>query len=400
MQFAFKKSNSPVSYCAISIKTGTRDENQKYGGMAHFTEHLIFKGTETRTANTINSHIERLGGELNAYTTKEETVIHATVLKEDISKAVDLLCDLAFKSVFPEKELEKEKSVVIEEIKSYKDSPSDQIFDDFEEYLFRGTPLSMPVLGKVATLKKIKRDMMLNYYHSRFVPSNMTFTSVADLDEDKVKGILLKALRKYAPSEKDCPSVPERAKVLLPLPCFSKVVPKKNHQVHCIIGGCAYSYYQEKRIPLILLMNILGGPAANSRLNLLMREKNALVYGVEASFTQYEDTGLFTIYFGCDKDNLEKCVFLVEKTLEESREIPMAPRTLAQAKKQLLGQLVISSDNGEAQTLSMGKSLMVFGRTMEMEETRSLIEKITSDDILAVAQDILAPDKLSRLIYK
>lgn len=400
MQFAFKRSNSPVSYCAMSIKTGTRDEDPDYGGMAHFTEHLIFKGTQHRSANSINSYIEKLGGELNAYTTKEETVIHATLLKEDLSKAIDLLVELSFNSIFPEKEFTKERTVVLEEISSYKDSPSDQIFDDFEEYLFSGTSLSMPVLGKERTLKKITRDKLIDYYHSHFIPSNMTFTVVADLDEKKVYQMLMKSLQKHTPATSSPMLLPQREKIQIAKLPFSKIVHRKNHQVHCIIGAPAYSYYLDKRIPLILLINILGGPAANSRLNLLLRERNGLVYGVEASYSQFEETGVVTIYFGCDKDHVDKCISLVHKVLSDFREKLMSERTLNEAKKQLLGQLAISSDNGEAQVLSMGKSIMIFGRTIEAEETRKQIESVTPAQIQEVACEIFASEMLSTLIYK
>lgn len=405
MYFAFKRCISPVSYCAMSIKTGTRDENQEYGGLAHFTEHLIFKGTSSRSAATINSYIEKLGGELNAYTTKEETVIHATVLKEDISSAIDLLVELSFRSVFPEKEIEKEKSVIIEEINSYKDSPSEQIFDDFEEYLFEGSSLSMPVLGKTASVKRIKRDIILEYYNSRFIPENMVFTVVADLDERVVMNKLLRAIAKYerggGSNVNNVSQKGEAVKVEIhSTKSFIKEISKKNHQAHCIIGSTAYSLYEDKRIPLILLINLLGGPAANSILNILLREKNALVYGVESSFSQYTDIGVVSIYFGCDKENLEKCISLVYGVLSDLRDKTMSDRMLLSAKKQLLGQLAISSDNGESQVLSMGKSIMTFSKVIEMDRIREMIEKITPEDIKLVAQEVFSQNRLSRLVYK
>ncbi len=400
VRFAFKRSNSIVAYCAMSVNTGTRNEGGKHQGIAHFTEHMIFKGTETRSANTINSYIEKLGGELNAYTTKEETVIHATVLKDDIAKAIDLLIELSFRAIFPQKEIEKEQGVVTEEIISYKDSPSDQIFDDFEEYIFAGSPLSSPVLGKTSSLKKIKREDLLDYYHRMFVPQNMTFTVVADLDEEKVLKILRKSLLKYAPALSENIISGNEKFPATSFPPFSKVLLRRNHQAHCIIGATAYSLFEEKRLPLILLVNILGGPAANSTLNLLLREKKALVYGVEASYTQYLDTGVVFIYFGCDKDKLSKCISLVENVLKDARDIDISEKALKDAKKQLLGQLAIAADNGESQVLSMGKSLNVFGRILEMEETAAKINAITPLQMREVAKEIFAEKHLSRLIYK
>src|SRR5574344_396898 len=404
LRFAFKRSASPVAYCSLTILSGTRNEEKRYGGLSHLIEYTIFKGTKFRSANTINSCIEKLGGELNAYTTKEEIVIHSTVLKEDLSKAAALLVELAFCPVFPEKEVEKEKTVVLDEINSYKDSPSDQIFDDFEEYLFEGTDLSMPVLGKSTTLKKIKVETLKQYVNEHFIPCNMAFTVVADMEEKIVKGMLLKILKKYVPQgetpqleELRSFSVPGR-QIAVGHP-FTKTVVRRSHQTHCIIGAPAYSYYDSKRMALILLVNILGGPATNAKLNLLLREKNALVYNVEASFGQYSDTGVVTIYFGCDKIYFEKCVKLVEGELAVFREKLMTQRALSGAKKQLLGQLAISSDNGEAQCLSMGKSLLVFGRVLEMDEIKRNIEGVTAQDVQNVANEIFAQEKLSKLMY-
>jgi len=408
MQFAFRRTSSPVAYSAMSVRTGTRDEGCRPGGLAHFTEHLIFKGTETRSGSVINSCIERLGGELNAYTTKEETVLHTMVLKEDLPKAVDLLVDLAFRSVFPEKEIEKERTVVLEEIKSYKDSPADQIFDDFEEKLFEGTALSMPVLGKSSTLRKITREDLLSYYHTRFVPGNMCFTIAADIEEKKALLLVRKALRKYgiiSPTDtaQTSPEYPGPSRPPVPadsIKPFRHETSKHHHQVHCIIGCSAYSLYDSSRIPLVLLCNYLGGPAANSTLNIILRERNAMVYGVDAAYTQYEETGVVTIYFGCDAENADRCRSLVFKELARVRENLLSATALRQAKKQLLGQLAISSDSGEAQVLSMGKNLMAYGNIPSREQIRSRIEAITSEELRQVAREIFAPERLSILLYR
>lgn len=405
MKFSFRRANSPVAYCAIHIKTGTRYEEKNKGGLAHFTEHLLFKGTETRSAGTVNSYIERLGGELNAYTTKEETVIHATVLREDLRKAINLLMDIAFRCTFPEKEIEKERGVVLEEINTYKDSPSEQIYDDFEEYLFEGTPLAMPVLGKARFLKKIDREDVNSYYHRMFTSGNMYLTIVADTEERKTMDMVRQALDKYSngPATLEygdisgLPPQPEPATSIHNR--FDKTVCRHNHQAHCIMGGPAYSAYDPRRIPLSLLMNILGGPVANSRLNLLLRERYGLVYSVDASYSLYSDTGVAAIYFGCDRSNVQRCITLINKVLTGMTSRLLSPGALASAKKQLTGQMAIASDNGEAQVLSMGKSLMTYGRVIDNEETTRLIEKVTAEEIRDTAREVLSPDSLSKLLY-
>lgn len=411
MRFAFKRSLSQVAYCALHVRTGTRYEDSGKGGLAHFTEHLLFKGTETRSAGTVNSYIEKLGGELNAYTTKEETVIHATVLKEDLRRAVDLIMDIAFRCTFPEKEIEKERGVVLEEISTYKDSPAEQIYDDFEELVFKGTPLSMPVLGKARYLRKMDRQAVMEYYHKMFREDNMFFTVVADLEERKVMEMVEKALETYSQSgisglSGDGDFQAEGAGLTVPdipplrtNPPFDRTVARHNHQVHCIIGARAHSAYDNRRIPLSLLINILGGPVANSRLNLLLRERYGLVYSVEASYGPYSDAGIATIYFGCEKGNLERCLSLTERVLTGLREDLLSSRALNWAKKQLLGQMAIASDNGEAQVLSMGKSLMTYGRVISSTETTEMVEAITAEDLRSTAAEVFDPAGLSRLIY-
>lgn len=406
MKFAFKRSTSPVAYCALHIKAGTRYEGKGLGGLAHFTEHLLFKGTQTRSAGTVNSFIEKLGGELNAYTTKEETVIHATVLKEDLRKAVNLLMDIAFRCTFPEREIEKERGVVLEEINTYKDSPSEQIYDDFEEYLFEGTSLSMPVLGKAKFLKKIGRETVAEYYGRMFTPDNMYFTIVADISGERAKDMVAHALDTYSTfpgaevTDTDTSDSQDEARTpLADGGTFRHTITRHSHQAHCIIGAKAYSAYDPRRIPLSLLINIIGGPVANSRLNMLLREKYGLVYSIEASYGVYSDTGLATVYFGCEKGNVNKCMSIIGHLLDNVRKEPLSPRALNSAKKQLLGQLAISSDNGEAQVLSMGKSLMTYGRVIENSETARLIEAITADEILETADEIFRPSSLSILQY-
>ena len=461
MKFSFKRVSSPVAVCAVSTMVGTRNEEPAYNGLAHLNEHMLFKGTEKRGAASINNLLENVGGELNAYTTKEETVVHATVLKEDLRRAVELLLELLFTSTYPDKELLKEREVVYEEIISYKDSPADSIYEDFECRLFEGHPLQYPILGTRKTLSRIESSTLKEYLHKWFIPDNMAISVVADMEESQVVKIVERALRKYCPGQ-HCDIIRESSLQPLvagtagggtapgggtagggtagggtaggctagfgtlgggtapggtaggrtaageaapldwtPVPPFRIEINKKHHQAHCIIGTRAYSYTQEReRLALALLANILGGPAMNARLNTVLREKNALVYTVEACFNPYSDTGLFTIYFGCDKPLVERSLRLVRKELERVIEAPLSSRALANAKKQLLGQLAIASDNSEAQCLSMGKSMMIFGYIEPMETTRAKIESLTAAELQRVAQEILAWDNLSILIYK
>lgn len=399
LRYAVKKSGSSVAYCALSIKCGTRDEQGYHGGLAHFLEHTIFKGTEKKSAAVINSYLDRLGGELNAFTTKEEIVIHATVLKEDLHKAAALLFELATSPTFPQQEIETEKGVVIDEIHSYKDSPSEDIYDKFEEMLFEGHPLCGNILGTVASVKKINRDELLRFAKEKFTPERMAFSIVADIDETKLEKEAQKLCKQffneYTTAEMPAPEKTEHNYVP-----FDKTLNKRNHQANCIIGGPAPSLYQEReRLATVLLCNILGGPANNAILNSVLREKNGWVYGAECSYTQFADTGMVAISIGCDKANLDKCIETTYKELRKLQAEPLSDRKLKAAKKQLLGQLAISGDNGETQCLSMGKSLLAYGKINGTKETRDLIENISAADIQQIACTVFDTTKLSKLVY-
>lgn len=427
LQYAVRKSGSAVAYCALSIKCGTRDENGWHSGIAHFIEHTIFKGTKRRSASVINGYLDRLGGELNAFTTKEEIVFHATVLKEDLGKASDLLMELATCATFPEHEIETEKGVVIDEIHSYKDTPSEDIYDRFEEMLFEGHPLSGKILGTVASVKKITSEELRRFAAEKFVPEKMAFTVVADIEEKKMEKDVVKLVGKYfgnrfseepAAEKTDVPSVatdmkntaddalikanaPSGEGYFIPAAVpFDKTVNKRNHQANCIIGGLAPSLYQEKeRLATVLLCNILGGPATNSILNSVLREKNGWVYAVECGYTQYSDTGMVAISLGCDKDNLDKCLIAIEKEIAKLQNEPMSERRLKAAKKQLLGQLAISSDNGETQCLSMGKGLIAYGKVSSGKDNRAMVDGITAEEVQKMAQTIFAKERISKLTY-
>ena len=399
LRYAVKRSGSAVGYCALSIRCGTRDEAGFHAGTAHFTEHTIFKGTERRSASSISSYLDKLGGELNAFTTKEEIVLHATVLKEDLNKAASLLLEMVTCPTFPEHEIQTEKGVVIDEIHSYKDSPSEDVYDKFEEMIFAGHPLSGNILGTTASVKRISREELLRFVKEKFQPCRMAFTVVADIDEERMeKGVLRLAEKFFGLTAPECVSHAE-----CPPPSaepFSKTLSKRNHQANCVIGALAPSLYQEReRLATVLLCNILGGPASNSILNSILREKNGWVYGVECGYTQFTDTGLVTISLGCDKANVDKCMKAIGKEIGKLQAEPLSDRRLKAAKKQLLGQLAISGDNGETQCLSMGKSLLAYGKVSSGKENRSLVEGITAEDVREMAVKIFDKDRISRLIY-
>ena len=400
LQYAVKRSGSAVGYCALSIKCGTRDEEGFHSGIAHFVEHTLFKGTEHRSASVINGYLDRLGGELNAFTTKEEIVFHATVLKEDLAKASSLLFELATCPTFPENEINTEKGVVIDEIHSYKDSPSEDIYDKFEEMLFEGHPLSGPILGTTASVKKITHDELIRFVKEKFRPEKMAFTIVADMDEKKMERDILKLAGKFFEGtweqEQDvCTPQPWRSGTV-----FEKTMNKRNHQANCVIGGFAPSLYQKReRLATVLLCNILGGPASNSILNNTLREKNGWVYGVECGYTQYADTGIVAISLGCDKSNLDKCITAIGKEIRKLQEAPLSDRKLKAAKKQLMGQLAISGDNGETQCLSMGKGLIAYGKITGDQKTKDMVDSITAADVQEMAQTVFNLENLSKLIY-
>ena len=402
LAYAVKRSGSAVAYCALSIRCGTRDETGYHKGIAHFTEHTIFKGTAKKRASVINSYLERLGGELNAFTTKEEIVFHATVLKEDLRKAAALLFELATSPTFPEHEVETEKEVVIDEIHSYKDSPSEDIYDKFEELVFEGHPLGSNILGTAASVKRITREELLKFVKEKFTPDRMAFSIVADIDEKKMEKQVLKMAEGVFKDTEPCgckESVAEAAKTPEAVP-FNRTLNKRNHQANCIIGGLAPSLYQEReRLATVLLCNILGGPATNSILNSILREKHGWVYGVECSYTQFADTGLVAISLGCDKANVGKCLEAIDTEIGKLQAEPLSERKLKAAKKQLLGQLAVSGDNGETQCLSMGKSLLAYGKITGGKETKALIDAIKAEDVQEMARTIFDPDRISKLIY-
>lgn len=406
MLYAVRKGGSSVGYCSLSIRCGTRDEEGYSSGIAHFVEHTLFKGTSGKKASTINSYLDKLGGELNAYTTKEEIVLHATVLKEDLRKAGSLLMELATSPSFPEKEVNTERGVVIDEIRSYKDLPSEDIYDRFEERLFKEHPLSRPILGTEASVRGISSKELLEFVRDKFVPQAMAFTIVSGMEEKEMERLAISLISKFFPARFEgreiAGTAPEPSEYVKALAGnkFDIVEDKRNHEVNAVIGGLAPSLYDEKaRLATILLSNILAGPASNSILNLVLREKHGWVYAVESSYTQYSDTGILALSLGCDKSNLDNCMAAIHKEILKLQTIPLSPKSLKAAKKQLLGQLAISSDNGEAQCLSMGKSLLAYGHIDSDKTINEKIDGITSEDILNMAVRIFNLENISKLVY-
>lgn len=399
IRYAVKRSGSAVAYCSLGIACGTRYEQGFHSGIAHFTEHTLFKGTEHKSSSVINGYLDRLGGELNAYTTKEEIVLHATILKEDLSKASSLLMEIATKATFPDNEVNTERGVVIDEIKSYKDSPSEDVYDRFEEKLFRGHSLSMPILGTPQSVRATSAEELRRFYKEKFVPGSMVFTIVADIDEKRMEADLLRTFDKFFSGSGMVSGEMTRPESITLDNVFDEVINKRNHEANAVLGGYAPSLYEEKeRIATSLMSNILGGPAMNSILNNILREKHGWVYGVESSYTQYSDTGIMAISLGCERENTEKCIDAVRREISKLQDNALTDRKLRAAKKQFLGQIAISSDNGESQCLSMGKSLLAYGRVASAEEIKREIEAVSADMIRDMACRIFAPDRTSCLI--
>lgn len=386
---------SPVSYCGFAINAGTRDEAANEFGLAHFVEHMIFKGTEKRKSWHILNRMENVGGELNAYTTKEETFVYSIFMEEHFRRAFELLTDLVFHSQFPEQEIEKEVDVILDEINSYEDSPSELIYDEFENLLFEGHALGHNILGNEQSLLSFDTNTGKSFLRRFYVPENMVFFSMGRIPFKKVIQMAESLL-----SDIDYPMVSRNRVIPEKIVSVNRQVHKDTHQAHVLIGGRAYSMYNEKRLSLFLLNNLLGGPGMNSRLNISLREKHGLVYNVESNVTSYTDTGVATIYFGTDPKNKDKAIRLVHKELDRLREQKLSTTQLSAAKKQLIGQLGVSGDNREGLFLGLGKSFLHYNRYDTLPEVFAKVEKLTAEQIQEVANEIFAPEQLFSLIYQ
>lgn len=407
MKCAVMTTASPVSYCALTTLAGTRFEPSGYAGLAHYCEHMLFKGTVRRKGYHINNRLERLGGEINAFTTKEELVLHATVLREDLNKALELISDMVLHSVFPPSEMVKEREVILDEIRSYKDSPMDLIYDRFEEKLFTGTPMSRPILGIPRELKKISSTHLKDFLKERFRPEQMSLSIVGNVSPRRALAMAEKYYGKevFQISGTAIAAGPgtaagtERISLAAPSCVFDNTEKRGTYQTHCLTGSVAYGLHDKYRIPLVLLMNLMGGPASNARLNMILREKYGLVYTVEASYSPYMDTGFAGIYFGTDGPNLDRCRELTEKVIREYATVTMTSLQVERAKKQLVGQMSITEDNHEVQCLSMGKSLLAFGNVISHEQMISMIASVTPQQVLHVANEIWDASRRCTLVY-
>ncbi len=348
---------SKVAYCGYAIDAGTRDEAEHQQGMAHFVEHMLFKGTQKRRAWHILNRMENVGGDLNAYTNKEETVVYTAFLAEHFSRAFELLTDIVFQSTFPQHEIDKEVEVIIDEIQSYEDTPSELIFDDFENLIFPNHPLGRNILGKPEMLKGFTTDDALAWTNNYYTPSNIVFFVLGDLNFKQIVR-MAERLTAHLPMKTACHS---RTLPAAYEPRLLKLN-RDTHQAHVMIGGRGYDAHNEKRTALYLLNNLLGGPGMNSRLNLSLRERRGLVYQVESNLTSYTDTGTFCIYFGCDQQDTERCIKLVHKELKNLCDKKMSSSQLFAAQKQLIGQIGVASDNNENNALGMAKTFLHYNK--------------------------------------
>ena len=430
-------SDSKVVYCGYQINAGTRNEEPGEEGLAHFCEHVTFKGTERRKAWHILNCLESVGGDLNAYTNKEGTVYYSAILKEHIARAVDLLSDIVFHSVYPQAEIDKEVEVICDEIESYNDSPAELIYDEFENILFKGSPLGHNILGTAEQVRSFKTEDALRFTRKLYRPDNAIFFAYGDIDFKKLVKLIRKALgecpkgRELACSA-DCKSAEtpteeriaeetptgetpteemeagdanhkvqsSKFKVQSKIAGKTIVMQKNTHQAHVMIGTRAYDVNDDRRMPLYLLNNMLGGPGMNAKLNLALREHNGLVYTVESTMVAYGDTGTWSIYFGCDEHDVKRCLRLVRKELDKFMQKPLSDAQLKAAKKQIKGQIGVACDNRENFALDFGKSFLHYGWEKNVDRLYEQVDAITAAQIQAVAQELFDKDRLTTLIFK
>ena len=408
-------SDSKVVYCGYQINAGTRDEEPGEEGLAHFCEHVTFKGTERRKAWHILNCLESVGGDLNAYTNKEGTVYYAAILKEHIARAVDLLSDIVFHSTYPQQEIDKEVEVICDEIESYNDSPAELIYDEFENILFKGNSLGHNILGTAEQVRQFTTEDALRFTRKLYRPDNAVFFAYGDIDFKKLVTLLKRSVGseelRVKSEEFNCceerrvkstgseerrvkseeSNSPEGQTIMME---------KHTHQAHVMIGTKAYDVHDDRRMPLYLLNNILGGPGMNAKLNLALREHNGLVYTVESTMVAYGDTGTWSIYFGCDEHDVKRCLRLVRKELDKFMEKPLSDAQLRAAKKQIKGQIGVACDNRENFALDFGKSFLHYGWEKNVDRLYEQVDEITAEQIQAVAKELFDKDRLTTLIFK
>ena len=384
-----------IAHLALMVNTGMRDELDNENGLAHFVEHMLFKGTKKRKAYHVLSCLENVGGELNAYTTKEETCIHASFLKEHYNKAIELIADVAFNSTYPANEVEKEKEVIIDEINSYRDAPAEEIFDEFENNLYKGHEMGRNILGTTDLVSNYTRTDLCNFIKNNYSTDKMVVATIGDIPFAKFKNKIISHFGDYQQTSTEC-----RRKKFEGLQKFTKIEERNNHLSHCIIGGIAYHIDSQQKMPMVLLNNILGGPGMNSRLNVQVRERAGLVYSIDSYLSTYPDTGMWNVYFGCDPHDVNRCLKLVKKELRKLAEKPLTASQLRAAQKQLKGQIGISCDNREGYALALGKTFAHYNVHRDVNNLYEEIDRLTPELLQEIAREVYAEDKLSTLIYK
>ena len=385
-------STSPVVYCGIGINAGARQETAGEEGVAHFCEHVTFKGTKQRSAIQILNCLESVGGDLNAFTNKEDTIFYAAILKEHLNKAIDLLTDIVFNSEYPEQEVAHEVDVICDEIESYNDSPAELIYDEFENMLFNGHPLGHNILGTRERVQGFTSAHARRFTNKFYRPDNSIFFAYGDIDFDRMVKML--ETRTGMQEARQEIAILEKPQTASPTPLTTE----PHHQAHVMLGSRTFSFNDPRRMPLYLLNNMLGGPGMNARLNLSLREKYGLVYTVESSMASYSDTGCWSVYFGCDHHDVKRCVRLVRHELDRMMQHPLSERQLSAAKRQLKGQLTIACDNREQFALDFAKNFLHNGKERDIDTVLAQIDVITAAQIQDVAQSVFAPDHIQTLI--
>lgn len=390
-------SPTQVAYCGISIDAGTRDEEPGEEGMAHFCEHMMFKGTTQRKAWHIINRMEAVGGDLNAYTNKEETVVYAAFMKEHLERATELIFDIVFNSTFPQHEIDKECEVIVDEIESYNDTPADLIFDRFEDIIYEGNSLGHDILGTAENVRRFRTEDALRFVRRQYRPEKMVFFVLGDVEFEKVKkmvGRRLKDLESINPIEPVRPASPIKRNA----GTFTEE--RGTHQAHVMIGRAAYGSEDDKRIALYFLNNILGGPGMNSKLNIALREHKGLVYTVESSLTNYTDTSTWAIYFGCDEEDVERCLRTVRQELDKLMNEPLTERQFSGALKQIKGQIGVACDNFENYALDMAKAYLHYNKVEGRKDTIEHLEKMTPQLLQEVAREVFDEQGLTTLIFR
>lgn len=391
-------SERPVVYCGYGVCAGTRDEQPGEEGLAHFCEHVTFKGTARRSSMQVLNCLERVGGELNAFTNKEDTVFYAAVMKDNIDRAVDLLTDIVMHSTYPQTEIDKEVEVICDEIESYNDSPAELIYDDFENAVFSNHPLGHNILGSAERLRRYTTADALRFTSRFYRPENAVFFACGDVKFEHLVRLLERATSDFPPCKPLRPTAKEAE--FKPMMAHEISINKSTHQAHVMTGSRTFGVGGRLRMPLYLLNNILGGPGMNARLNIALREKKGLVYTVESSMVCYSDTGLWCVYFGCDPTDARKCRRLVRRELDKMMSMPLSEARLRAAKQQIKGQIAVACDNRESFALDFCKSYLHYGREKDISLLFKRIDAVTAEEMLLTAQDVFNPDRMITLEYR